>query len=73
MSRPKTSGDADYSSDYDLEGWGEIASHLGTSMDSARRWAAKGLPVKRLRHTGGVVASSAALSAWLTAQVEDRT
>lgn len=63
--------DPDYSSTYDLDGWGAIAEHLKTSTDTARRWAKKGLPVKRLRHTGGVVASSEALTAWLTRQTEE--
>ena len=47
----------------DLVGWKAIASYLGVSVDTARRWAREeGLPAERLM--GNARASRAALDVW---------
>lgn len=55
---------------YDLEGWKEIAAHLGCSEDTAQRRArSAGLPVREVDVSRRVVANRAALDAWMAAQV----
>ena len=54
-----------------LDSWKEIASYLGKSVRTVRRWEEKeGLPVRRHQHDRGstVFAESADLDAWLAAR-----
>lgn len=53
-----------------LNGWKEIAMHLGTSVRSAQRYERlAGLPIRRptFRNKGAVLATKAELDAWLKA------
>lgn len=57
---------------YDLDGWKEIASHLGCGETTAKRWAQRGSdPLPTAEYNGSRVASKARLDAWRARQVRE--
>jgi hypothetical protein len=54
-----------------LDGWGQIALHLGVSIRTAQRWASEGMPTHVFR--GKPQAKADELTAWVEAQRTPRT